>query len=158
MYMHVNEEDNQYQANVNPKSGRACLNANLRKATRVIASFYADVMHDSALQGTQYTMLSAVSGFGKASINQLSGFLIMDQTTVTRAVKLLEQAGFVSVQKGKDRRQRIVELTKAGQEALETSYPMWLEAQTKVWEHLGDDKAKTLLELSEQIVDLYEKQ
>lgn len=156
MHMHIKEGGKPLLSEIKPKSSRFCLNANLRKATRVIGSLYSEAMHDSSLKGTQYTMLSAISGFGKASINQLSEFLVMDQTTITRAVKLLEKAGHIEVQKGEDQRQRLVHLTETGQDVLAKSYPMWLEAQNKVWDHLGDEKAKQLLELSQKIVDLWD--
>ncbi len=157
MHMHINEGGNLNLTKINPKSGRYCLNANLRKAARVIGTLYADAMHDSTLQGTQYTMLSTISAFNETTIGQLSEFMLMDQTTVTRAIKLLEKAGYVSVKQGKDRRQKLVSLTKVGQEILETSYPLWLEAQSKVWNNLGDEKAQKLLELTQQIVDLLEE-
>lgn len=140
------------------KDERYCLNANLRKASRVINSLYAEAMKGSELQGTQFTLLSSVEGFGEVNVGELSAFLVMDQTTVTRSVGLLKDAGYVEVTRGQDRRERIIRLTRRGKDALNTAYPMWLEAQTRVWERLGDEEVKHLLELSSKIVALGEEQ
>ena len=154
MYMHVNEGGSKSTPLnlLNSKSERYCLKANLHKACRVISSLYGEAMSQSDLQGTQFTLLSAISGFGEVTIGELSNFLIMDQTTVTRSVNLLKEAKYIEVMQGEDRRTRIIHLTERGQEALQTAYPMWLEAQTRVWEHLGNEKVAQLLELSNQII------
>ncbi len=133
---------------------RYCLNANLRKASRVITLFYAQALSDSELQGTQFTLLSTVAGFGEVTVGDLGEFLVMDQTTVTRSVGLLKKAGYVAMTQGKDRRQRIMRLTKKGESALKAAYPMWLEAQNRVWEKLGDEKVSQLLDISEKITAL----
>lgn len=114
-------------------------------------------MRTSGLQGTQFTVLSAVSGFGEVTVSRLGEFLVMDQTTVTRSVNVLKKAGHVRVTAGKDRRERLIRLTDEGKETLQEAYPLWLEAQTRVWKHLGEEKARQLLELSRQLVALQEQ-
>lgn len=167
MYMHVKEGANplsnsQQNSSINKESPpnkespRNCLNANIRKANRVITSLYADALDVSELQGTQFTLLSAISGMGEATIGGLSNFLVMDQTTVTRSVNLLKKANYVEVVKGEDRRQRIIALTTEGKKILKSSYPLWLEAQTDLWEKLGDEKATLLLELTQTLSKLYQ--
>jgi MarR family transcriptional regulator, organic hydroperoxide resistance regulator len=133
---------------------RCCLSANLRKASRVISSLYADAMHGSALEGTQFTLLSSVSGFGEVSIGDLGEFMAMDQTTVTRNVQVLKKAGYLTSKGGEDRRKRMIYLTKKGRDVLTKTHPLWLKAQARVWEKLGEEQAKNLLELSQKIAAL----
>ena len=157
MYMHIENAYLESSSSVsNLRDGRYCLNANLRKASRVIMSLYMEAMRESELQGTQFTLLSTIAGFGEISIGELSEYLAMDQTTVTRSVNLLKKAGHVEVSVGEDRRVRLIRLTENGQVAMETAYPMWLEAQTRVWEQLGDEKATQLLTLSRRIIEIGE--
>ncbi len=115
---------------------------------------YTDEMRDSGLQGTQFTLLSTVASFGRVTISDLGGFLAMDQTTVTRGVQLLRKAEYLEVVPGEDRRRRIVRLTDKGRDVLDVAYPRWLEAQTRVWEELGEAKALQLLRLTEEIAAL----
>ena len=152
--MHVNGRETYEPGEVNPESGRFCLNANLRKACRVLSNLYSEEMRSSDLQGTQFTLLSSIAGFGKVTIGELGHFLTMDQTTVTRGVQLLKKAGYLRVVPGEDRRTRVAELTEKGREVLNTTYPLWLKAQKSVWERLGEEKALQLLELSREIAAL----
>ena len=157
MYMHINEGNHTTISSEHIKDVRYCLNASLRKACRVLSSLYAETMHESELQGTQFTLLSTIAGFGEVTIGDLSDFLSMDQTTVTRSVHLLRKSDYVEIVPGEDQRIRVIRLTERGQETLEHSYPMWLEAQTRIWEQLGDDRVAQLFELSNQIVSLKEQ-
>lgn len=158
MYMHVNEEDESSSIpQLNKESPRYCLNASIRKASRVITSLYSDAMDSSDLQGTQFTLLSTLSGMKETTIGALSDYLVMDQTTVTRSIHLLKKAGYVETVKGEDRRQRIIRLTAEGKKILKSSYPLWLDAQTELWEKLGNEKASLLLELSNKIIELHQE-
>ena len=96
----------------------------------------------------------AISGLPEATITGIGDFLGMDQTTVTRSINLLKKEGLVEALPGADRRVRIIRLTPAGQAAIEVAYPKWLEAQTRVWDELGDETARQLLALSETVTQL----
>lgn len=141
---------------IDPTSLLNCLNANLRKASRVLLSLYMDEMRPPGLSGTQFTLLSTIAGFPKSTITDLARSLAMDQTTVTRNVNLLKKGGYVVVERGEDRRTRLVYLSAQGIEAFQKTQPMWLAAQTKVWNQIGEEKAKKLLEITKAISELSE--
>ncbi|MEM9775817.1 MAG: MarR family winged helix-turn-helix transcriptional regulator [Chloroflexota bacterium] len=153
--MHANQT--RAQPHIDPTSQLYCLNANLRKASRMILSLYMDEMHDSGLKGTQFTLLSTVSGFGAVKVGDLAQFMGMDQTTVTRNVNVLKKDGYLQVVPGDDKRTRFIQLTEKGMTAVRETHPKWLEAQTKLWKELGDEKATQLLKLSQQIIDIAER-
>ena len=155
MHMHANNPKPSLL--IDPTSQLYCLNANLRKASRAILSMYMDEMRGSDLQGTQFTLLSTISGFGKVKITELASFMTMDQTTVTRNINVLKKGGYVGVVPGEDKRTRVVQLTAKGESAVHETYPMWLEAQTKLWEQLGEKKAASFLQIAQEIVDISEK-
>ncbi|MEM7130292.1 MAG: MarR family winged helix-turn-helix transcriptional regulator [Chloroflexota bacterium] len=137
----------------NPKH---CLNANLRKASRAITKLYVSALADTGLQGTQFTLLSTISGYKDCTITELARYLVMDQTTVTRSVEKLRQRGYVEVFTGEDRRERILRLTSEGERIVQVTYPKWRDVQTRVWKQLGSEKAHQLLELIDEIVELSE--
>ena len=154
--MHMHASQDRSQLLIDPTSQLYCLNANLRKASRMILSMYMDEMRDSGLQGTQFTLLSTVSGFGEVKVGDLAQFMGMDQTTVTRNVNLLKKDGYLQVVPGEDKRTRFIQLTEKGMTAVDETHPKWLKAQTKLWNELGDEKAKQLLEISQQIIEIAE--
>ena len=152
MHMHANDLESNLM--IDPTSQLFCLNANLRKASRVILSLYMEEMRESGLSGTQFTLLSAISGLQKVRIGDLARYMSMDQTTVTRNVNLLKKGGYVEVVSGEDRRTRLVRLTKKGQGSVENTYPMWLKVQTEIWNQLGEDRATQLLEITNLITEM----
>jgi DNA-binding MarR family transcriptional regulator len=113
-------------------------------------------MKASGLRPTQFTMLSAIMGHGEITINDLSEFLVMDQTTVTRNVNVLKKAGYIKVLPGNDKRTRLVSLTPEGSAARNTAYPLWLAVQEQLWSSLGHDKAAQLLALVDDLIALDE--
>ena len=154
MYMHANHLAP--GSPIDPTSLLNCLNANLRKASRVLLSLYMDEMRVSGLSGTQFTLLSTIAGFPQATISDLARNLALDQTTVTRNVNLLKKDGYVTVVPGEDRRTRIVSLTTQGLGAFQETKLMWLAAQTKIWNQLGPEMASQLLEITKAISKLAE--
>ena len=142
------------ETTIEVKNQLNCLNSNLRKASRVILSLYMNEMRESGLQGTQFTLLSTIAGMQRATVGDLARFMLMDQTTVTRNVKVLQKSGLVDVIPGEDRRTRLVGLTPQGYAAVENTKPMWETAQSNLWEQLGDEKARQLLEITNAICQL----
>ncbi len=134
-------------ATVDRNDRQFCLNAALRRATRVAVSLYDQEMSASGLQGTQFTLLSTIAGFGSVTIKRLGHHLVMDDTTVTRGIAILRDRDLVTTTPGADRRTREIALTDAGREVLDRAYPLWLRAQKSLWERLGDERANALLDL-----------
>ena len=125
-----------------------CLGANLRKAARVATQLYQDQLRDSGLQGTQFTLLAALNGFGTCTLSELAAWVGIDQTTATRSVELLRRDGLVEVRPGAtDRRVRELALTAAGRKALGAALPSWREAQRHAVERFGPEKSRQLLAL-----------
>lgn len=132
-----------------------CVNANLRKAARVAMQIYQGSLRGSELQGTQFTLLAAINGFGTCTVGELAAWLTMDQTTVTRSVALLRRARLVSLTRGTtDRRTRRLALTEAGRRQLAESLPRWRAAQAEVLERFGAEKARQLLALLQEFAAL----
>ncbi|MDJ0754602.1 MAG: MarR family winged helix-turn-helix transcriptional regulator [Ardenticatenaceae bacterium] len=154
--MHVNFRGETHHFPIDQNNPLFCLNSNMRKMSRVLGKLYTAELRESELQGNQFTTLSAISGFGEVTIGELSEFLLMDQTTVTRSINLLKKDEYVEVVPGDDRRVRLVRLTEKGRAAVETTYPLWQKAQEQVWEALGSDKITGFFELVDQIAALDE--
>jgi DNA-binding MarR family transcriptional regulator len=122
----------------------SCVCFNLRKATRLVTQLYDAVLRPSGLRTTQFTVLVAVNLRGAVSMSTLADLLGMDRTTLTRNLKSLREAGLVASAAGEDRRSRLISLTDSGRTALETTLPLWREAQHRATELLGEDRAGQL--------------
>jgi DNA-binding MarR family transcriptional regulator len=133
---------------------QTCAGGSLRRASRAVTQFYAEIMAPSGLQPTQFTLLAAFAVAGGAPISVLADVLVMDRTTLTRNVKLLEKQGLVVVRLGTDHRVRIVALSETGRNALAAAIPFWQKAQSQVAKGLGQEGLVNLLQDMSKVVDL----
>ena len=134
-----------------------CISSNLRKACRVVTQMYAEILEPTGLQRTQFTMLVMVAIKGQSTVSDLAEMLVMDQTTMTRGLNLLKRQELIESIPGEDRRTRLVTLTAQGEEMLMKAMPLWEQAQTKMLDELGTEKANKLLELLSEVVMVAQK-
>ena len=124
---------------------KRCAIGNLRKTSRA-ATLYGDtVLQPSGLKVTQFTMLGTIAESGALSVGQLGEKLLMDQTSVTRSLKLLKEMGLVVSVKGQDARTRQVSLTAEGHRKLDEIMPLWEKANAQVVGLLGQQHLDNLL-------------
>jgi DNA-binding MarR family transcriptional regulator len=131
-----------------------CAAANLRKASRAITQFYDAALRPSGLRVTQYTVLVTAALMGPSTVSRLAEELVMDRTTLTRDLRLLEERGLVEISPGEDRRTRVVALTDRGREALAAALPLWEQAQSAVVEGLGPARWDSVLADLKETVSL----
>lgn len=94
----------------------------------MITQTYDEFLRPSGLRGTQFGLLMVVRGFGEITVTKLADWAIMDRTTVTRNLKLLEKKRLVNIEPGRDQRERVVTITANGINALLSALPYWEEA------------------------------
>jgi DNA-binding MarR family transcriptional regulator len=116
----------------------------LRQAARYVTAAYDQVLTQSGLRTTQFSILYKLSARGAQTITELSVVMAMDRTTLGRNLKLLEQDGLLRYRPGPDRRERLVELTATGRKKLEAAYPLWQEAQQQFESRFGAAHANEL--------------
>jgi DNA-binding MarR family transcriptional regulator len=124
--------------------GCACFN--LRKASRAVTQLYDDILRPAGIRVTQFSLLVAASIAGPMPVKRLAEVTVMDRTTLTRNLELLEKQRMIEVAPGKDRRTRVVRITQAGREALLNALPLWQEAQAQVVGALGEARWQSLQE------------
>ena len=122
-----------------------CTCYNLRKATRAVTQLYDDILRPSGLRVTQFSLLSAVGLFGTVSVSALAEETVMDRTTLTRNLQLLEGQGLIHIEPGADARVREVSLTPAAHEKLAIARGYWTKAQSHMADSLGGDRLQRLL-------------
>jgi len=122
-----------------------CTCFNLRKAARAITQLYDDILRPSGLRATQFSLLTVIWTMGKASISRIAEEAVMDRTTLTRNLDLLEKQGLILIQAGEDARVREVSLTLAGHDSIAAAFPYWKKAQVLVSKNLGAGRVNRLL-------------
>jgi DNA-binding MarR family transcriptional regulator len=122
-----------------------CTCNNLRKAARAVTQYYDEVLRPSGIRATQFSLLAAIKQFGTVSIGALAEEAVMDRTTLTRNLKLLEDEGLVTIAPGADARVREVSLTPVAQEKLAVAIRYWRKAQAEMASRMGTEGVRHLL-------------
>jgi DNA-binding MarR family transcriptional regulator len=128
-----------------------CMGLHIRRASRIITQVYDAALRPVELVVSQFTLLAAIHLFESVPITRLAQELFMDQTTLTRNLKLLEKRGFVAIEPGDDRRVKWISLTTEGQRILAEALPLWEQAQAEVKRHFGQQDWQTLLSLLSEV-------
>ena len=121
-----------------------CYCASLRQAARVISQQYDAALRPSGLTLTQFTLLTALKENPGARANDLVDALAMDQTTLSRTLKLMEDTDLIEREAGEDRRASHWTLTGEGRKQLRKAEPLWEAAQESVKSSLGEQDARRL--------------
>ena len=124
---------------------RSCTCFNLRKATRRVTSFYDAALKPSGLKVTQVTLLTAIRVSEPVTIKRLAKAILMDRTTLSRNVSLLNKKGLIDIDPGEDLRTRKLSLTEQGHAALAAAFPLWQKAQLEIVRQMGEDRWINLL-------------
>ncbi|MBU3146272.1 MarR family winged helix-turn-helix transcriptional regulator [Clostridium sp. CF012] len=139
------------------KNTKSCACGNLRKTTRAITQFYDKMLKPTGLKSTQCLLLLDISLNENISVSSLGNILLMDQSTVTRNVKLLIKSGYIDIKKEEqDSRKKCITITNKGLKTLEVAIPLLKKAQNKIEDGIGKERIEELLNTLKDIEKLVE--
>jgi DNA-binding MarR family transcriptional regulator len=115
-----------------------CACTTLRKASRAVARLYEGHLAQAGLTATQFAILRALERGGASNLRPLADELVMDRTSLYRAIAPLERSGLVVIEADAgDARARLAALTTAGRERIAVALPHWEAAQRTFIEGFG---------------------
>src|SRR3989454_4987164 len=114
-----------------------CVCSTLRMVSRAVTQLYDDILRPSGLRVTQFSILATIARRGEANLRQLEHALVIDQTTLTRSVNLLERDRVIERVPNPDGRVKAMRLTGKGKRLLDVARPLWAQAQDRVLRELG---------------------
>jgi DNA-binding MarR family transcriptional regulator len=127
-------------------AGVPCLCFTLRQASRAVSRFYDDELRGIGLRTTQYSLLQLLRRSGEVRQRDLAEQTMHDETSLTRSLRPLVEAGWVAVRAGDDRREKWFQLTAAGLVKLEEARPAWERAQARMQALLPEGAWRGLME------------
>jgi DNA-binding MarR family transcriptional regulator len=131
-----------------------CLCFALRQASRAVSRLYDEELRGVGLRTTQYSLLRLLARAGQVRQGDLSGLASLDETTLTRNLRPLIDAGWVAVRSGADRREKRVMITEAGTAKLAQARPAWERAQGRLRALLPEGTWQGLLTILPEVVRL----
>lgn len=133
---------------------QGCTNFKLRQLMRRVAQHYDAEMAACGLKTTQYTLLSHVLKLGPIRPGDLAVHMKMDASTLTRNLRPLVDAGWVTLAAGTDARSRLVHITDAGRNKRAEAQRLWKVAQSRLNDMLGAGRVSALHALVDESLAL----
>jgi DNA-binding MarR family transcriptional regulator len=131
-----------------------CACIHMRVASRVMTRLYDEALAPSGIRISQLATLSVLAFQGPFTVKALANALVMDRTTLTADLKPLETRGFLEIVPGKDRRTRVIAISKKGRKVLEAAIPAWQRAQEQVKSEFGEVRLQGLLHDLREVVSM----
>ena len=102
-----------------------CACSNLRRAARAVTQLFDAELKPTGIRSTQFVLLVAIAELAPISLGRLAQILVIDRTTLSRSLRLMEKHDFVT-------------LLPKGRDVLARSMPFWRDAQRRFVEKVGD--------------------
>ena len=128
--------------------------ANIRRVGRMLTQRYDEALRPLGLTITQFTILQALSLAGEITQGMLAEILVMDSTTLTRTLGVMNKRGVIAKIHGSDRRERRLRLTKAGKSEWNRAVPYWQSTQEALRARLGKQRWDDLTKLMNDTTSL----
>lgn len=128
--------------------------SSFRRTSRALTQLYEKALQPIGLRATQFTILQALALAGEVTQGQLGEMLAMDSTTLTRTLTIMAREGWIADHRGEDRRQRWLQLAKAGEAQLRRALPLWEKVQSRVRRQVGDPLWQNLFQLNRQLTHI----
>jgi len=164
--MHIHVKTEMQKVKKNPSldlSGTGyCASFNFRKTARAVTSLFDTALQKSGIRSTQFAILVGIAKSQPVSIGALADLLVIDDTTLTRSLRLLQTEGFIAISNRAAMRQRFLTITAKGERVLARSLPAWRNAQERFVATIGAnywlDLRNDLEKLAHVAVDLEKPQ
>lgn len=119
-----------------------CLAA--RRNARFLTRLYDRHLAAASLSISQFSLLAMLGTHPDISISELAELMVMERTTLVRALKPLQTAGLIHSRAEGVRSALRLGLSDAGMAKIKESEPFWLAAQAEYEAHIGTDRALSI--------------
>lgn len=109
-----------------------CYCTQFRRSANTLTAIYDEALRPIGLKITQFSLLRALERLGAATYNEVAIESALDKTTISRNLKVLITAGWVTVTPEEDARFKSVRLSSKGVRLLRAAEPYWQVAQQRV--------------------------
>ncbi|RQR75422.1 MULTISPECIES: MarR family winged helix-turn-helix transcriptional regulator [unclassified Burkholderia] len=124
---------------------QACNCLALRQAARFVTQLYERHLAPVGVTAAQFSIMANLSRRPGLLMSELADRLVMDRTTLLRALKPLQRDGFVAAAAAEhDARAHALSLTKLGERTYAQAKVAWQAAQDEFETQFGQGRAQAL--------------
>jgi DNA-binding MarR family transcriptional regulator len=132
---------------------QGCTHNRLRRLLRKVARLYDAEVIRSGIKTTQYSLLSHVQHLGPLRPSDLARAMQLEPSTLTRNLKPLVTAGWITQGEGPDARSRLISITDEGRKKRAEAQQHWRAAQEKLNALLGVERVIALHALLDESIN-----
>jgi DNA-binding MarR family transcriptional regulator len=130
-----------------------CLAVRVRLLSRRLSRIYDGALRPLGLTVAQLNVLSVIEVIDCAPAGRVADLLAMEISTLSRNAHIMENEGWITIERAERGNGRILRLTSAGRQKLRKARPAWDRAQTEARELLGDEGTQELKRLGDGVWD-----
>jgi DNA-binding MarR family transcriptional regulator len=116
-----------------------CACTALRKAARAVGRVYDDALAGAGMTTAQFAVLRNVARGEPLPLSRLAEQLVMDRTSLYRAIAPIEAKGWVRIVAGPGKA-KLASLTPAGRAAMTDAEADWEAVQTRIVSAMGEQR------------------
>jgi DNA-binding MarR family transcriptional regulator len=109
-----------------------CACATARQVARTLTRLYDSALRTVGIEAAQFALMMVLEIDGASSQVELGRRYLLEKTTVSRNLNLLERNGWIRSSVGSDKRTRQFQLTAKGRKLLAAAKPEWKKAQNRL--------------------------
>jgi DNA-binding MarR family transcriptional regulator len=128
-----------------------CVLRHVTRTSRSIVAAFDAALQPAGVTGLQFNLLMTLARAGPMNVNGVAAAVGMHPSTVPRLIAPLARRRLVRSRAGKDRRERVMAVTKSGNRTLLAAYPYWAAVQRRVETHMGDQGWSRAMEVLREI-------
>jgi len=136
---------------------QGCTNLRLRRLSRLVSRHYDAHVAASGLKTTQYSLLSHVLHLGPLRPVDLARAMNVEASTLTRNLKPMVAAGWLTQGDGPDARSRLIAVTDAGRAKRAEAQAHWRAAQLGLNDLLGVERVLALHALLDESLEVLQR-
>lgn len=123
----------------------ACILRHVSRVSRAVVAAYDPALAPFGLTGHQFNLMMTLGNMGPMTVGALADTLGMDASGIPRAIRPLADDGMISVERGADRRQRVLNLTVLGRTRLDRATPAWSRVQEELVNTIGSGRWTSMM-------------
>jgi DNA-binding MarR family transcriptional regulator len=128
----------------------------LRQAARTVTALYDRHLEKAGLTTSQHSLLAVIEHNPGIATQELSELMVMDRTTLVRALKPLTRDGYIQqLPDAVNSRKLVFTLTDEGKRKYAEAHAYWLQAQAEFDAGVGKNRAEAM---RAELIDLANRQ
>ncbi|URN84381.1 MarR family winged helix-turn-helix transcriptional regulator [Acetobacterium wieringae] len=131
-----------------------CYCINFRQTANSLTKYYDKGFSQINLTANQFFLLNSIHQLESCNKSRLAKYTRLDRTTIIRNLDILIKKGLIVEVTGTTKRNKEIELTTTGQNAIASGTVIWQLLQSEVKQHLGVENLDVLWRIFENLETL----